>query len=345
MEPDVTLGDVARLAGVHPSTASRALNETTRKLVKAATAERVLAAATTLGYKPNYLARSFKTRRTLSIGVVIPDINNPLFPPMVRGVEDRLAAAGYIALLANVDGDAAREQRIFDELTTRQVDGLVLATARRDDPRLIGLARQGIPMVLINRVVDDHAFSSVSVDDVAAIRLVVDHLAALGHRRIAHVAGPQQLSTGYGRYRGFLSAMEANGLEVDPRLVFFAAGFSIAEGERCGGELVGIDSPPTAVVAANDMLALGCYGALDHSELDCPSQVSIVGFNDMPFIDRMSPPLTTVRIPAYDIGFQAAELMVGRIRRPDSPLKVLLLAPRLVVRSSTAPPPPGSPLT
>jgi LacI family transcriptional regulator len=337
VQTGVTLRDVARLAGVHPGTASRALNDATRILVKAETVERVTAAANALGYKPNYLARSFKTRRTLSIGVIIPDINNPLFPPMLRGVEDRLADAGYVALLANTENDGQRERRIFDELLGRQVDGLVLATARRDDPRLVELGKEGVPMVLVNRVVDDHAFSSVSVDDGAGVRLVVDHLGRLGHRRIGHVAGPQSYSTGFGRYRGFVTSMTSNGLTVDSRLVSFASSFSIAEGLRCARELLSRTSPPTAIVAGNDMLALGCFTVLEELGLRCPEDVSIVGFNDMPFIDRLRTPLTSVRIPHYEIGTHAAELMLERIERPDSPLKVLLLAPELVVRASTAP--------
>lgn len=334
---DVTLQEVAQLAGVHAGTASRALNEATRDLVKAETVERVAAAASALGYKPNYLARSFKTHRTLSVGVIIPDINNPLFPPMLRGIEDRLAEDGYIALLANTENDAEREKRIFDQLLGRQVDGLVLATARREDPLLVDLAKRGVPVVLVNRVVDDHAFSSVSVDDGAGIRLVVDHLFRLGHERIAHVAGPQSLSTGAGRYRGFVSSMRSNGLTPDARLVSFAASFSIAEGTRCTAELLSRKRLPTAIVAANDMLALGCYTALEEAGRRCPADVSVVGFNDMPFIDRLSPPLTTVRIPHYDIGTHAAELMVERIESPAAPLKVLLLAPELVVRGSTGP--------
>jgi LacI family transcriptional regulator len=337
-QTSVTLGEVARLAGVHPSTASRALNDATKGLVKAETVERVAAAASALQYKPNYLARSFKTRRTLSIGVIIPDINNPLFPPMLRGVEDRLAGAGYVALLANTENDSERERRIFDEMLGRQVDGLILATARRDDQRIVELGREGVPVVLVNRVVDDHAFSSVSVDDGAGIRLVVDHLARLGHKHIAHVAGPQSYSTGFGRYRGFVSSMTSNGLTPDGHLVSFATSFSIAEGVRCAKEVLGQRHRPTAIVAGNDMLALGCYTALEEADLRCPQDISVVGFNDMPFIDRLTPPLTTVRIPHYDIGMHAADLILERIDRPESPLKVLLLAPELVVRGSTEPP-------
>jgi LacI family transcriptional regulator len=335
----VTLREVARLAGVHPSTASRALNDATCGLVRPETVERVTAAATALRYKPNYLARSFKTHRTLSIGVIIPDINNPLFPPMLRGVEDRLAEAGYVALLANTENDAEREDRIFGELLGRQVDGLVLATARREDPRLVELAHEGVPVVLVNRVVDDHAFSSVSVDDRAGIRMALEHLASLGHHRVAHVAGPQSFSTGYGRYRGFVTGMSDDGLESDKSLVAFASTFSIAEGIRCGTELLSRPAVPTAILAANDMLALGCYTAVERLGLRCPDDVSIVGFNDMPFIDRLSPPLTTVRVPQYELGTQAAELLLERIAQPDVALKMMLLAPQLVVRGSTGPAP------
>lgn len=333
---NVTLREVARLAGVHPGTASRALSASTRALVAADTVERVAAAAATLGYRPNYVARSFKTRRTLSIGVLIPDINNPLFPPIVRGLADRLAQAGYVALLANTENDEARERLIFDEMNARQVDGLVLATARREDPMLVQVRREGIPIVLINRVVDDHAFSSVSVDDGAGIRLVVEHLAKLGHRRIAHIAGPQYTSTGLGRYRGFLSTMADEGLPVDEQLVRFAGSFSIAEGLRCAEQLLALPDPPTAIAAGNDLIALGCYTACENAGLRCPEDVSIVGFNDMPLIDRLQPPLTTVRIPHPEIGRHAAELILERIEQPDAPLKVLLLAPELIVRGSTA---------
>jgi LacI family transcriptional regulator len=340
--PVPTIRDVARRAEVHPGTASRALNEATRSLVKPETAERVIAAAVALAYKPNYLARSFKTRRTFSIGVVIPDINNPLFPPIVRGVEDRLSDSGYFALLANTENDVEREGRILEGMLARRIDGLVLATARRQDPLLAGLGRQGIAVVLVNRVVEDRAFSSVSPDDHAGARMVIDHLAGLGHRQIAHVAGPQSLSTGYQRYHGFRSSMSDHGLKAGKSMVSFAAGFTIAEGVRCATELLSRPARPTAIVAANDMLALGCYTALECLGLHCPGEVSVVGFNDMPFIDRVHPPLTTVRIPHYELGAHAADLLLERVATPGTPIKIMLLAPQLVVRGSTGPVPQRS---
>ena len=221
----------------------------------------------------------------------------------------------------------------------RSIDGLVLATARRKDPRLVELGREGIALVLVNRIVEDHPFSSVSVDDRAGIRMVIEHLANLGHVRVAHAAGPQSLSTGYGRYRGFLASMDDTGLKTDKTLVSFASAFSIAEGLRCATELLSLPAPPTAIVAGNDMLALGCYTAIERLGLRCPEDVSVVGFNDMPFIDRLSPPLTTVRIPHYEVGTHAAELLLERIAQPDAPLKIVLLAPQLVVRGSTGPAP------
>ncbi|MGH9109529.1 MAG: LacI family DNA-binding transcriptional regulator [Acidimicrobiales bacterium] len=338
MSPDVvTLREVARAAGVHPGTASRALNVATRSLVSPDTVERVTVAANALGYRPNYLARSFKTNRTLSVGVVIPDMNNPLFPPMLRGIEDRLSGDGYVALLANTESDLDRQERIFEGMLERKVDGLICATAHLEDPSLEALGDQGLPVVLFNRVAENHAFSSVSVDDAAGIRLAVEHLAALGHRRIAHIAGPQGYSTGLARYRGFLASMRAGGLAVDERLIPFAAGFTIAEGERCTARILGSGAPPTAIVAGNDMQALGSYTAIEQAGLRCPDDISVVGFNDMPFIDRLSPPLTTVRIPHHDVGTRAAELLLERLESPAMPLREVLLAPGLVVRGSTGP--------
>lgn len=333
----VTLREVAEAAGVHPGTASRALNTATRSLVRPETVARVTAAAEALGYRPNYLARSFKTRRTMSIGVVVPDIANPLFPPMLRGIEDRLGADGYVTLVANTDNSPERQARIFAGMLDRRVDGLICATAHLEDPSLAQLAEEGLPVVLFNRVLERHAFSSVSVDDAAGIRLAVEHLAGLGHRRIAHLAGPQSFSTGQARYEGYLSAMRAVGLEADEALVAFGMSFTAPEGERCGKELLSADHPPTAIVAGNDMMALGCSAALDRAGLRCPADVSVVGFNDMPFVDRFQPPLTTVRIPQYDVGLRAAEILLERLEVPEMPLKQVLLAPSLIVRGSTAP--------
>ena len=195
-DPPVTLRDVAARAGVHPATASRALNPETRILVSEDTARRVLDAAEALGYSPNPVARSLRTRRSHTVGVLIPDLNNPLFPPIVRGLEDRLAVDGYVALIGNTDSDDQRERMVFDQMRARHVDGLVLATARLRHPLLAEASRAELPVVLINRLAQDYSFPSVSVDNERGVRMAVGHLAGLGHRRIAHIAGPQEMSTG-----------------------------------------------------------------------------------------------------------------------------------------------------
>jgi LacI family transcriptional regulator len=340
-DPPVTLKDVAARAGVHPATASRALSPETRILVSEETARRVLAAARELGYRPNPVARSLRTRRSHTVGVLIPDLNNPLFPPIVRGLDDRLAASGYVALIGNTDGDDERERVVFEQMRARHVDGFVLATAHLRSSLLAEAARAELPVVLVNRLAEDYSFPSVSVDNERGVRMAVTHLAALGHRRIAHIAGPQNLSTGLNRYRGFVSAMAASGLPVDPGLVVFAERFSLQEGQRCCRELLALPERCTPVAAGNDMLALGCYAALDAAGLRCPDDMSVVGFNDMPFIDLLKPPLTTVRFPHYQVGTEAAQLLLERIGGNNGPVKILYLAPEFITRGSTARVPPA----
>lgn len=334
-----TLRDVARVAGVHPATASRALNAHTRDVVHADTVRRVEEAARALDYRPDQLARSLKTGRSGTIGVVLPDLTNPVFPPIVRGIEDGLVPAGYVPLIGNTDTDEEREQLVLDRLQGRQVDGIIVATAKRHHPRLLEIASAGVPVVLVNRVIDGNRLPSVSVNDASGILAVVDHLVGLGHRRIAHVAGPQDLSTGFGRYAGYRSGLESAGLDMDPDLVVFADSFSEAAGFGGATELLRRARPLSAIIAANDMLALGCLRALAGVGLSCPRDVSVVGFNDMPFVDRVSPALTTVRLPHYEVGTHAATLVLERIADPTGPVKALFLTPELVARDSTAPPP------
>ncbi len=340
-ERPVTLKDVASRAGVHPATASRALSPETTALVSEDTARRVRDAAKALDYRPNPVARSLRSRRSHTIGVLIPDLNNPLFPPIVRGLEDRLAEVGYVALIGNTDSDDQRERFVFEQMRARHVDGFVLATAHLRSSLLAEAARADLPVVLINRIAQDQRFSSVSVDNESGIRMAVAHLAALGHRRIAHIAGPQDLSTGLNRYRGFVTAMAASGLPVDPELVVFATAFSVEEGLRCSRALLATPGQCTAIAAGNDMLAVGSYAALDETGLSCPEDISVVGFNDMPFIDRLRPPLTTIRFPHYQVGTEAAHLLLERIAEHGGPVKILYLAPELVVRGSTARIAPG----
>ncbi|MBV9095230.1 MAG: LacI family DNA-binding transcriptional regulator, partial [Streptosporangiaceae bacterium] len=313
----------------------------TRILVSEDTARRVTEAAARLGYRPNPVARSLRTRRSHTVGVLIPDLNNPLFPPIVRGLEDKLAAAGYVALIGNTDADAGRERMIFEQMRARHVDGFVLATATLHDRLLADLATAELPVVLMNRLAADYSFPSVSVDNEQGARMAVTHLARLGHTRVAHIAGPQEASTGVSRLRGFRDGMAFHGLEADDRLIAYASRYTVEEGTRCAAELLA-SGAFTAVAAANDMLAIGCYAALDQAGLVCPDDVSVIGFNDMPFIDRLRPPLSTVRFPHYQLGTEAAQLLLERISGGGGPVKILYLAPELVVRGSTAGPAVGA---
>jgi LacI family transcriptional regulator len=333
-----TLRDVAAAARVHPATASRALNPGTRLLVSEETARRVTEAAERLGYRPNPVARSLRTRRSHTIGVLIPDLNNPLFPPIVRGLEDRLAEHGYVALIGNTDADLTRERNIFDQMRARHVDGFVLATATLHSQILDEAAEADLPVVLMNRTAQGYPFSSVAVDNEQGVRAAVTHLVSLGHTRIGHIAGPQDISTTLARLRGFRDAMRSHKLDVDDSQIVYANALSLAEGLRCGRELLEGDAELTAIVAGNDMLAVGCYGAFDELGLRCPQDVSIIGFNDMPFIDRLRPPLSTVRFPHYQLGTEAAQLLLERIETGGGgPVKILYLAPELVARGSTVP--------
>jgi LacI family transcriptional regulator len=333
-----TLRDVAKAAGVHPATASRALNADTRSLVNAATAERVMNAARELGYLPNPIARGLKTNRSYTVGVLIPDLTNPLFPPILRGIEDRLDEAGYTPLIANTDNDPERERVDWRTMRARQVDGIIAATARRDHELLDEIADSGLRLVLVNRHAPGIDISAATVDDHEGIRLAVEHLARLGHRRIAHIAGPLALSTGFDRHEGFLDAMRAAGLDADPDLVLVADAFTESEGARLCRELVDSGRGFTAIAAANDLLALGCYDVFAERSIECPREVSVVGFNDMPFADRFQPPLTTIHIPHYEMGAAAGELMLELLQDGDSATQQVRLEPTLVVRASTAPP-------
>jgi LacI family transcriptional regulator len=332
-----TLRDVARLAQVHPGTVSRALNEETRALVNPETARRVIEAAQALGYQANPIARGLKTNRSYTVGVLIPDLMNPLFPPIVRGIQDGLEQAGYTPLLANTDNDPEREAMDLRAMRARQVDGFITATARRDHGVLQGIMDAGVPVVLVNRRMDDAALPSVTSDDRAGIALAVEHLVGLGHTRIAHLGGSQALSTGRARALGFRDALARAGLDVDAPVLTGEA-FTSHEGERLCRELLEQGPAPTAIVAGNDLMALGCIDVLRDAGLECPGDVSLVGYNDMPFADRFVPPLTTVRVPHYEIGAAAAALMLETLTAPGGEPRQVQLPAELVVRSSTAPP-------
>lgn len=332
-----TLRDVAQAAGVHPGTVSRALNNPSE--VSAATVVRVRRAATKLGYVPNPHARGLKMSRSNLLGVVVPDLTNPLFPPVIRGIDDTVAERGFSAVIVNTDIDHDREAQQVKALRARQVDGLIVCTANLQHPLYEQLVQEKFPLVFLIRTVADPSVSAVTGDDSAGIAMAVRHLVQLGHRRIAHIAGPQDNSAGVRRLRAFELAMREHDLPVDPDLIVMADQFQESGGAAVAAGLLDSGHDFTAVVAANDLLALGMYDAMAERGLRCPDDLSVTGFNDMPFLDKISPPLTSVNVPLYEIGVQGARLLLEALTDPKAyhPRSVQLPV-QLVVRGSSAAP-------
>jgi LacI family transcriptional regulator len=333
-----TLRDVAEAAGVHAATASRALNPKAQRLVNAETVRRVMRAAEALGYQPNPIARSLKTSKSSTVGLVIPDLTNPLFPPIVRGIENVLESAGYSALIVNTDNDPERERALIESLRSRQVEGLIIATARLDHPLLQQLQGQHVKIVLINRRIENLRMPFVVGDDATGIALAVKHLVDLGHTRIAHIAGPQITSPGLVRSRAFRHAVRDHGLEEDAAPIVECAHWNEADGAGSMRELLDRGTRPTAIVAGNDLIALGCYDVFAERGISCPEDISVVGFNDMPFLDKLRPPLTTVGVPHHELGAEAARMLLDCIDEPERLPRSLLLPVSLIVRDSTAAP-------
>lgn len=332
------LSDVAAAANVHQSTASRALDPELSRRLSPEVVERVKRVADELGYSRNAIAASLRMQRSRTIGVIVPDLTNTMFPPMFRGIEDRLSADAYSAILANSDLRPAKEKAIIATFLDRRLDGLILASAHIEDAEQLDTLARRVPVVLLNREIAAASVSAVVGDDRGGISEMFAHLAGLGHRRIAHIAGPQDTSTGLARREAFLAAAHGAGGEPDPRLLVTADSFSEREGYRCARHLLEAGGRPSAILAANDWLAIGCLAAIEEAGLSCPLDISVTGFNDMPFADRMRPPLTTIRIPHYRMGFEAAEQLLGLIAAPGSPPQRIVMPPSLIVRGSTAPP-------
>ena len=226
-----TLKDLARRLGVHFSTVSRAINPQTRHMISADVAGRVLEAAAEHGYRPNRMASSLRTRRSHTIGVVLPDICNPVYPPILLGIEKVLLQNGYVALVANAGSDRAQQRFVVDQMLARQVEGLILATVTRRDPVLAHCLEDGIAVITVNRSADKGEVPGVVSDDRLGMRLTVEHLAGLGHRHIAHIAGPQTLSTGHLRKQGFVAARTAELLDAGLKPVHQIAQFRSLVGQ------------------------------------------------------------------------------------------------------------------
>jgi LacI family transcriptional regulator len=331
-----TIVDVARRAGVHWSTVSRALNPEKRHLISPEMVERVSACVRELGYRANALASGLRTQRSRTIGVIVSNLGDPVHPPIVRAIEDRFAEIGYVTLVGNSDNYPERQAALIDRFIGQGVDGLIVATFFRNDPIIATCLDANIPTVAVFRDPEHESVPSVRVDDAKAMEIAVRHLAGLGHRHIAHIAGPQNVSTGFYRCQGFRRTCRSLAKSGLTPAVAYGKEFTIEDGEVACATLLREHKGITAIVAANDMLAVGALRQLDVHGLRCPQDISIIGMNDMPFMDSIAPALTTVRTPTAELGKNAAEILVAMINGAPVENRRVVLAPELVDRNSAA---------
>lgn len=327
----VTIHDVARLAGVSPATVSRVLNGSSHA-VREATRRRVLEAVRRLDYYPNRLARSLLRRQTAVVGLLVPDVSNPYYASILRGIEDVAHQHGLAVMLCNTDRDPTKQRHYLQTLLEHRVDGVVAAggTFTREDLRMVG---GRLPVVAVGRHPSE--VPCVRVDNVQAAYQACQHLLALGHTRVGFLAGPHSSLTARDRVRGYRLALRKAGVEFRSAWVAWSE-FTAEGGYRAAREVVSA-SRVTALVASNDQMALGALRALWELGLRVPADVSLVGFDDTPVAAAAVPALTTVAIPAYELGRRAMELLL-RVRAGEAVADVVL-AVQLRVRESTAPPP------
>jgi LacI family transcriptional regulator len=334
-----TAKQVAAVAGVHPSTVSRSLDPLRAALVREETRRRVIAAANKLNYRPDMIASGLRRQRTHTIGVLVPDLGNPVFAAFIRGISRRLERAGFTAIVVETEDQHGRLEtgaRLFSE---RRVDAVISGATRSGDRRTLRqLVRSGVPVIMAMRWIRGLEVPIVANDDLRGGVLAAEHLLSLGHRRLAQLHGPDDIETFRERGLGFHGTVARAGID-DAEQVRYAKVPVAAEGHklmrsllRTGGE------PPSGVFAHNDLMAVGAIEALKEASLRCPEDVSVVGYNDMPLTEHLAPPLTTVRLPAAEIGRVAAETLLSELDDDGRPPVSISLQPRLVVRRSTAPP-------
>ncbi|MFM7532444.1 MAG: LacI family DNA-binding transcriptional regulator [Rubrivivax sp.] len=328
----VTLQQVAQAAGVSASTVSRILNGTA--VVSPEKKQAVDEAIALLGFVPNPVARGLAGGRTLSVGVVTQSIDSPFYGVALRGIEVELDRAGYSPLFVSGHWNATEEARCIDMLRSRRVDGIIVLTGRLSDAALKQTARS-LPVVVTGRKLKAPNLFSLDFDNFEGARLATEHLTALGHRRIAFVAGNAEHPDAIERLRGYRAGLEAAGIAFDAQLVSPGL-FHEESGMLATEHLLDTRQRFTALFAANDQMALGACLALQRRSLRVPQDVSVMGFDDLSISRFSVPPLSTIHHPAYELGQGAAAVMLCLLRGEKPALR--LPEPRVVSRESTAPP-------
>ncbi len=325
----VTISDVAEAAGVSTMTVSRVVNGTGR--VGLGTHERVSEAIRQLGYEPNRVARGLSTRTSLTIGLVVPDITNPFFPAVVRGAEDAAWDAGYTVSLANAVEDPERERAAIKNLEAHRVDGIVVCGARLPSEALDKLLARHSQSVLVNRYCESGNSVSIVMDDVAGYARAIRHLADRGHERIGLLAGPDRSASAAARRLGYVQALDQLGLESGPELTETCEPVE-ADGYRGLRRLLARRPDITAVLAYNDVMAIGVLQAAHDLGLNVPHDLAVIGCDDVRMASLVTPSLTTLRIEKYELGRLAVDVLLRRFK--GQKVGDIVLQPELVVRAS-----------
>ncbi|MGZ8414799.1 MAG: LacI family DNA-binding transcriptional regulator [Gemmatirosa sp.] len=328
----VTIRDVAQHAGVSQPTASLVLGNHPRARVAPATRERVLAAASTLGYRPNVVAQSLARGRSFALGVIVPDLRNPCFADGIAGAERVAAAAGYALLLC---GETERPvEAHLETLLSRQIDGVILDAANAASLDATALA--GVNVVLVDE--PSERWPGVASDATGAGRLVAEHLLGLGHRQLAFIGPSSHVHTFRMRERGFVQALRSAGIALPSRWLRRAPA-TVAGGRDAMRALLHERPRPTAVFCANDLAALGAMKAAAEARVRVPAELSLAGCDDIEMAQLVTPELTTVAVPARELGARAARLLLRQLAGEPARAASAPLAVRLVVRGTTAPAP------
>lgn len=328
---NATIKRVADRAGVSIATVSRVSADP--EAVSEELRRRVEEAARALNYRPSRAARLLRGAPSQAVGVVIPDLENPFFTAVVRGIDRALQAAGYTLLLANSDEDPDRERKMLEILRAEGVAGIIFVPINAARGAYRDVLAPPLITVAVDRLPNNLQPDLVTVDNVNGTRQGVAHLIALGHRQVALLGGPLRHSTATQRERGYEQALHEAGLPLRPDLIY-RADFREGGGYEGMKALLALPTRPTAVFVANNLMTLGAFRALHEAGVRIPGELAVVGFDDVPWATSLNPPLTAVRQPSLEIGSAAADLLLDRIARPDRAIRQVILETTLVVRAS-----------
>lgn len=327
----ITLADVAQAAGVSLMTVSRVVNE--RPGVGTETRNRVRQAIESLGYRPNIVARGLKAASSRSIGLMVPDVTNPYFPEIVRGAEDVAIQHGYTLLLTNIVEDTERETLALQTFEDHMVDGVIACSPRLDNDELYPLLRRQRAAVLVNRRTDPKIAGSVRIDHELGARLLLRHLHQIGCRRPGFLTGPEHSHAGRERLLGIEREAAELGIEV-PDTALTACAPTVEGGAAATDELLAREPQVDALMCFNDLVAAGAMQALSNLGRRMPEDIAVVGYDDIVFARMFRPALTTIRAPTYELGQQAANMLLDRMQGRGHGIDIVL-QPELIIRDST----------